>query len=222
MSVKQRERWFLLLNMLRFTYLVSVEIFFFFSLCNEYFRKRGVLDQRHNLRCLIYSCSADSGHFASICVNLYIFKWKQVLTPLKALLAAVNHRGRLCCPFRNAMGTESLGLGRGGGATRFQSWWSFRDKVIMLIIPRSFFFFFLPLNWTLCLSQLWLPFWTVSLGGLDACLGWVNSWMKIFSLAVFKMLPPFKSWTLWQQSAFCPDYHCHFGRSFPAEQTMEF
>lgn len=142
MSVKQRERWFLLLNMLRFTYLVSVEIFFFFSLCNEYFRKRGVLDQRHNLRCLIYSCSADSGHFASICVNLYIFKWKQVLTPLKALLAAVNHRGRLCCPFRNAMGTESLGLGRGGGATRFQSWWSFRDKVIMLIIPRSFFFFF--------------------------------------------------------------------------------
>lgn len=121
--------------------------------------------------------------------------------------------------FCKAKRNQSLGSGRGGGAILLQSWWSFRDKVIILIIPRSFF---LPLNWTLCLSQLWLPFWTVSFGGLDACLGWVNSWMKIFSLAVFKMLPPFKSWTLWQQSSFCPDYHCHFGRSFPAEQTMEF
>lgn len=40
------------------------------------------------------------------------------------------------------MGTKSLGLGRGGGALHFQSRWSFRDKVIMLIIPRFFFFFF--------------------------------------------------------------------------------
>lgn len=208
--------------MLRFTYLVSVDFFFFFSLYNEYFRKRGFSSS---------STFWDSSLTPVLKVwgSSLPFLFKSLNLQMGAspdpsedsLLAAVN-QGRLCCSFRNVMGTKSLGLGRGGGALHFQSRWSFRDKVIMLIIPRFFFFFFLPLNWTLCLSQLWLPFWTVSLGGLGACLGWVNSWMKIFSLAVFKMLPPFKSWTLWQQSAFCPDYHCHFGRSFPAEQTMEF
>lgn len=40
------------------------------------------------------------------------------------------------------MGTKTPGLGRGGGALHFQSRWSFRDKVIMLIIPRSFLFAF--------------------------------------------------------------------------------
>lgn len=40
------------------------------------------------------------------------------------------------------MGAKTLGLGRGGGALHFQSRWSFRDKVIMLIIPRSFLFAF--------------------------------------------------------------------------------
>lgn len=49
-------------------------------------------------------------------------------------------------PFSNTMGTERLGLGRGGGAMRFQTWWSFCDKVIMLIIPRSFFPFAFELN----------------------------------------------------------------------------
>lgn len=72
-------------------------------------------------------------------------------------------------------------------------------------------------------------FWTVSFRGLDTCLGWVNSWMKIFCLAVSKMcfsppsrFPPFSSIvecsTLWQQpkwKAFHSDHWCHFGRSFP-------
>ena len=41
--------------------------FFFFSLCNEYFRKRGIPDQVHNLRFPVSSCSADS---RTLCFHL--------------------------------------------------------------------------------------------------------------------------------------------------------
>lgn len=129
--------------MLRFTYLVSVDFFLFFSLCNEYFRKRGSSSSSKCLRFLTPVLKVQGTSLPFVFKSLNLQMGASPSPSEGSLLAAVNHQGRLCCTFRNVMGTKSLGLGRGGGALHFQSRWSFRDKVIMLIIPRSFF---LPLN----------------------------------------------------------------------------